>query len=101
MKERKMTQAQKVLKYMLTYGSITPKEAYEELGCMRLSGRIYDLRKSGYNVVSDIQKGKDGSRYARYWVAPADTPLVFLSSLDACLRIEDEWIFGDVRCGKL
>jgi len=30
--------------------TITPKEAMEEFGCMRLGARIWDLRHEGYDI---------------------------------------------------
>ena len=35
-----MTQCEKVLEYIKTHGSITAKEAYFNLGIMRLASRI-------------------------------------------------------------
>lgn len=50
--ENKTTQAQRVLKYMRDFGSITPMEAIADLGVMRLAARISDLRKAGYDIES-------------------------------------------------
>lgn len=48
-----MTQNEMVLEYMKTFGSITPAEAYEQLGIMRLPARVHELRKAGYNIVTE------------------------------------------------
>ena len=45
-----MSQVEMILKYMQDNGSITTFESYEELGCTRLSGRIFDLKKLGYTI---------------------------------------------------
>ena len=45
-----MTQTQKILRYMKQYGSITPLEALQEFGCMRLAARISDLRSMGVKI---------------------------------------------------
>ena len=45
-----MTQNEKILNYLEIHGSITPLDALELYGCMRLSARIYDLRKAGHNI---------------------------------------------------
>lgn len=45
-----MTQAEKVLKYMKFYGSISTWEAFEELGITRLASRINDIEKSGVPI---------------------------------------------------
>lgn len=43
-----MTQADEILQYINTHGSISPLEALRELGCFRLAARIYDLEQKGY-----------------------------------------------------
>ena len=45
-----MKQAERVLKYMRDFGSITQLEAMQDLGCMRLGARVYDLKREGYNT---------------------------------------------------
>lgn len=59
-----MTQCEKVLEYIKTHGSITAKEAYFNLGIMRLASRISDLKRAGYLIRSeDIQvENRDGSK---------------------------------------
>lgn len=37
---------ERVLKYILKFGSITTKEAFEDLGCTRLSEYIRQLRET-------------------------------------------------------
>ena len=50
-----MSQNEKILKYMLSHkNGITPIQAMEKFGCMRLSGRIHDLREKGYNISSEL-----------------------------------------------
>lgn len=53
----KMTQQDKVLKYLRLYGSITPSEAYASFGCMRLAARIHDLREEGHAITSETAQG--------------------------------------------
>ena len=50
----KATQAQRVLDYMDTFGSITQLEALKDLSVMRLASRISDLKKQGYPITSDV-----------------------------------------------
>jgi hypothetical protein len=45
-----MTQCEKVLEYMKEFGSITPIEAMQDIGCMRLAARIADLIDQGYAI---------------------------------------------------
>lgn len=44
------SQTQDVLKYMKLNNGITNDEARYNLGCGRLSARILELRKAGYNI---------------------------------------------------
>ena len=53
-----MTQNNMVL-YNLNLGPITPAEAYEKLGVMRLSARIYDLRNQGYPISMELKTAKN------------------------------------------
>jgi hypothetical protein len=65
-----MTQTEKILDYMERHGSITPLEAMNELGIMRLGARIFDLKESGIEIITETVTGKnrDGetTRFARY-----------------------------------
>ena len=50
-----MSQNEKILKYLKTHRrGITPQQAYEKFGCLRLSGRIFDLREMGYDISSTL-----------------------------------------------
>lgn len=65
-----MTQAEKVLQYMKDYGSITPIEAADEFGCMRLAARIADLKEDGVKIKREMvsRKNRYGETvsFARY-----------------------------------
>lgn len=65
-----VTQREKVLRHLRTFGSITPMEAIQEYGIMRLGARCWDLRNSGIPVVSEIVAGKnrfgETTHYAKY-----------------------------------
>lgn len=52
---KRLTQSQRVLKYLDDFGSITSLEAYRDLGIIQLPRRIYDLRQAGINIKSDWQ----------------------------------------------
>ena len=50
-----MSQNDKILKYLKTHKrGITPQIAYEKFGCLRLSGRIFDLKKRGHEITSTL-----------------------------------------------
>ena len=67
-----------VLQYLKDHGSITPQEALRELGILRLSARVYELRQSeelrqqGLRIGSEREKSKNryGSNviYSRYFL---------------------------------
>lgn len=68
-----MSQNEKILLHMQTYGSITSMEAYEQYGCTRLSARIKNLRDDGHRIISRTETGRnrDGKlvSYSRYSIA--------------------------------
>lgn len=57
-----MSQNLMVLHHMETEGSITPKEAMDEYGIMRLGARIYDLKQAGYKVNRIMVTAASGMR---------------------------------------
>lgn len=66
-----MTQNDMILDYLKTHSEgITPKDANDLFGCMRLSGRIHDLRSMGYDIstTNETKKNRFGvpTTYARY-----------------------------------
>jgi len=44
------SQTMRVLNYMRTHGGITSMDAFRDFGITRLSARIFDLRKLGYDI---------------------------------------------------
>lgn len=65
-------QKQKILEHLQKYGSITPKQAMDRYGIMRLGARIYDLKKDGYDISRIIERGKnrngENSHWAKYFL---------------------------------
>lgn len=65
-----MTQKELILKYIQDFGSITPMDAFTDLGITKLATRISEMRRTGINIKIDIEKGKNryqkSIRYARY-----------------------------------
>ena len=45
---RKPSQREKVLDYIVKFGSITSWQAYSDLGVTQLGARIYELKEQGY-----------------------------------------------------
>lgn len=64
--KEKITQCEYLAKYLKMFGSITPIEALNAFGCFRLGARVSDLRADGFNIITDINKGKNAKRYAIY-----------------------------------
>ena len=65
-----MSDSEKILTYLQEHGSITSWEAIQHFRCTRLSGRIYDLRKRGFDITATTEESvnADGEkvRYSRY-----------------------------------
>ena len=64
------TQCDRVYDYIREFGSITPLQAMNDLGCYRLSARIKDLRDLGINIQSEmiprINRYRETIHVARY-----------------------------------
>lgn len=54
-----MTQEDRIINYLYEHKTITPLEAIEELGILRLASRVSDLRRKGYQINSKIIKVKN------------------------------------------
>lgn len=65
-----MNQTKAVLNWLMTGESISSMEAFAELGVTRLSAKIFNLRKRGYNIVSEqaytINRYGSTVRFVRY-----------------------------------
>lgn len=71
-----MTQCEKVLEYMKEFGSITPLEAIQDIGCMRLASRIADLKDQGHPIGRRIKTSKNrygkSVSFAEYYLIKED-----------------------------
>lgn len=54
-----MSQCERILRHLQDHGKITTKEAFEDYGITRLSGRIFDLRRAGFRITSTTTAGKN------------------------------------------
>lgn len=63
-------QQRQILNYIQEYGSITPYQAFTDLGITKLATRIGELQKQGYafNKTWETKKNRFGKtvRYMRY-----------------------------------
>lgn len=66
------TQNDMILRHLRAFGSISPREALELYGCMRLGARIYDLKRQGFDIraVRETARNRRGDKvtYARYYM---------------------------------
>lgn len=52
-----MTQCERILKYIDEKGSITPFEAFTELGVTKLATRVSELRRAGEKIQKKMVSG--------------------------------------------
>lgn len=71
-----MTQSKRVINYINQYGSITPLDAFRDLGITKLATRISELKKEGYTFYQKYEKNKNRFGeivyYMRYSFKPID-----------------------------
>ena len=71
-----MTQHESILKYINDFGSITPMEAFSDLGITKLATRISEMKKDGLEFSDDWvqKKNRYGKtvRFKRYWMEVQD-----------------------------
>lgn len=67
-----ITQTDRIIRHIQDYGSITPVEAMQEYGIMRLASRMCDIKRAGYTVRREMVTGKnrygESTTYARYFL---------------------------------
>ena len=54
-----MTQCEKVVEYMIRFGSISTMQAFFDLGITRLASRVYELKQRGYVINSETRTRKN------------------------------------------
>jgi hypothetical protein len=72
----KVSQKQRILKYMNDFGSITTYDAFKDIGCTKLTTRISELRQEGYLIIgtAETSTNRYGEKvtYNRYRLGGAD-----------------------------
>lgn len=67
-----ITQTERIIRHIQDYGSITPLEAMQEYGIMRLASRMCDIKRAGYTVRREMETTKnrygESTTYARYFL---------------------------------
>lgn len=61
-----MSQEEIVLEHIRRYGSITSMDAFKRYSITRLSGRIFNLRRRGYDIELLWEVSQYGTRFGRY-----------------------------------
>lgn len=66
----KSTQTQMILGHLKLFKAITPLEALEKYGCLRLGARILDLRDAGHNIRTEIieVQSRNGKKHVAKYV---------------------------------
>lgn len=66
----RMTQKDRIRKYLDDFGSITQLEAIRDIGVGRLSARIWEMIRAGEPIITEMETGmnryEQTTRYARY-----------------------------------
>lgn len=65
-----MTQKDRILKYIKDFGSITPMDAFRDLGITKLATRVSEMKKEGIFLVKEFEKSVnrygEAVNYMRY-----------------------------------
>lgn len=65
-----VSQKKMVLDYIRGFGSITPLDAFKDLGVTRLAAVIFKLKEDGHDIHTELEHSKNrygqATRYARY-----------------------------------
>lgn len=68
-----MTQQQRIIQYMRDFGSITPMDAFRDLGITKLATRISEMTRNGQAVSRNMETSRnrygETVRYMRYRLA--------------------------------
>jgi len=64
------TQTAAIKAALLNGEVITPIDALNRFGCMRLGARIWDLRNEGLPIEMILSEGK--KKFAKYFITPAN-----------------------------
>lgn len=60
------TKRAKILAYLQSGRPLTPMQAITWWKATRLADDVYQLKKKGYVIYTEMVKGKSGGKYARY-----------------------------------
>ncbi len=61
------TQQEQIQKHLESGKKLTAAQAYEKFGCLRLASRIFNLKKAGLSIITEMVT-KNGSTFASYQI---------------------------------
>lgn len=67
-----LSQCDQIRSYLLDGQKITPIEALNFFGCMRLGARIWDLRNEGLSIQSRTKQLKNNKKVAEYYMLESE-----------------------------
>lgn len=62
------TQNRRILAHLQNGGTVTSLTALYDFGCLRLSGRIFELREAGYPIEDEWVETPSGKRVKMYFL---------------------------------
>lgn len=88
-----MSQKELILSHLLEGKSITPLEALDLFKCFRLGARIWDLKKEGHDIKSElVYDPHTDKHYEKYWIVeeppPSPEPEIIKENLSSQLLDE-------------
>lgn len=78
MQKHKASQGELILDYLKQGNSITPLEALNRFGCLRLGARIYELKKANYQIEMVLKETPTGKHVAEYRLKETVNPQLSL-----------------------
>ena len=96
---KKATQTNRVLNYLVTYGSITQLEAYQNFGTFSLGKIICNLRRKGYKIktvrTTGLNRFGEKVHFGRYiYNVCEEAPFPKCNNAEGC-----EWCeYGENKC---
>ena len=70
--ESTKTQMSRIANYMMQGYHITPLEALNKFGSLRLAAVIFNLREKGYVIQTQKVKTENGKYVSEYWINEED-----------------------------
>ena len=63
-----VSQNNQIISYLKIGGPLTPYEALRIFGCLRLSARVYELKKKGWPISKDLITVGHKKQVAKYYL---------------------------------